>query len=100
VAIIKYDDVKEKPSTLRAMTSLEREEFEELRVAFGEAWERQRQAAGYDPSQGGRPPQLAAIKDKLLFIFILFEDLSASGSPRACVWAQSRAGECLDSSTE
>ncbi len=68
VAIIKYDDVKEKPSTLRAMTSLEREEFEELCVTFGEAWERQRQAAGYDPSQGGRPPQLAAIEDKLLFI--------------------------------
>jgi hypothetical protein len=29
VAIVKYDDVKKKPSTLRAMTSLEREEFEE-----------------------------------------------------------------------
>ena len=68
MAIIKYDDVKEKPSTLRAMTSLDREEFEELCVTFGEAWERQRQAAGYDPSQGGRPPQLAAIEDKLLFI--------------------------------
>jgi Helix-turn-helix of DDE superfamily endonuclease len=68
VAIVKYDDVKEKPSTLRALTSLEREEFEELRVVFGEAWERHRQAVGYDASQGGRPPQLAAIEDKLLFI--------------------------------
>lgn len=53
VAIIKYDDVKEKPSTLRAMTSVDREEFEELRVAFGKAWERQRQALGYDPSKVG-----------------------------------------------
>ena len=68
VAIVKYDDVKEKPSTLRAMTSLEREEFEELCVGFGEAWERHRQAVGYDASPGGRPPQLAAIEDKLLFI--------------------------------
>jgi hypothetical protein len=53
VAILKYDDVKEKPSTLRAMTSLEREEFEELSVAFGEAWERHRKAVGYVASQGG-----------------------------------------------
>lgn len=68
MAIVKYDDVKEKPSTLRAMTSLDREEFEELGEAFGEAWERHRQAAGYMASQGGRPPQLATIEDKLLFI--------------------------------
>ena len=66
--MVKYDDVKEKPSTRRAMTSLEREEFEELCVGFGEAWERHRQAVGYDASPGGRPPQLAVIEDKLLFI--------------------------------
>jgi hypothetical protein len=73
VAILKYDEVKEKPSTLRAMTSLDREEFEELSIVFGEAWERHRQAVGYVASQGGRPPQLAAIEDKLLFILFYFK---------------------------
>lgn len=37
-------------------------------MVFGEAWERHRQAVGYDTSPGGRPPQLAVIEDKLLFI--------------------------------
>ncbi len=59
--ILKYDDVKEKPSTLRAMTSLDREEFEELSVVFGEAWERHQQAVGHVTSKGGRPPQLGPI---------------------------------------
>lgn len=68
MAILKYDDVKEKPSTLQAMTSLNREEFEGLCVVFSEAWERHRQGAGYVASKGGRPAQLAAIEDKLLFI--------------------------------
>lgn len=68
MAILKYDEVKEKPSTLQAMTSLNREEFEELCVVFSEAWERHRQAMGYNASKGGRPAQLAAIEDKLLFI--------------------------------
>jgi hypothetical protein len=53
VAILKYDDVKEKPSTRRAMTSLDREEFEELSVAFDEAWERHRQALGTSPRKAG-----------------------------------------------
>lgn len=68
MAILKYDDVKEKPSTLQAMTSLNREEFEGLCVVFSEAWERHRQAVGYVASKGGRPAQLAAMEDKLLFI--------------------------------
>jgi hypothetical protein len=68
VTILKYDDVKEKASTLRAMTSLERDEFEALGVVFGETWERHQQAAGHEASKGGRPAQLAAIEDKLLFI--------------------------------
>lgn len=68
MTILKYDDVKEKASTLRALTSLDREEFEKLCVAFGETWERHQQATGHVASKGGRPPQLGTIEDKLLFI--------------------------------
>lgn len=68
MATITYDEVKEKASTLRAMTSLDRDEFEALCVVFNETWERHRQAIGHDASKGGRPPQLGAIEDKVLFI--------------------------------
>jgi hypothetical protein len=37
MAILTYDDVKDKASTLRAMTSLEQEEFEQL--AGGDVWD-------------------------------------------------------------
>ena len=37
--ILNYDDVKEKPDTLRAMTSLNRDEFEELCKVFGKVWD-------------------------------------------------------------
>jgi hypothetical protein len=36
MAILSYDEVKDKASTLRAMTSLDREEFEALAVVFGQ----------------------------------------------------------------
>jgi hypothetical protein len=68
MAILTYQDVKDKASTLRAMTSLDREEFEALAVVFGEVWDEQEQRAGRVASNGGRPPQLKAIEEKLLFI--------------------------------
>lgn len=68
MATMKYDEVKEKARTLRAMTSLDRAEFEALCMVFDETWERHRQAIGHEASKGGRPPRLAAIEDKLLFI--------------------------------
>ena len=34
MAILTYEDVKDKASTLRAMTSLDRDEFEALAVTF------------------------------------------------------------------
>jgi len=69
-----YDKVKNKPQLLRAMTSLDKAEFEELLNFFQVAWEtyiretspsnqnRQRQPGG------GRKPALLTIADKLLFI--------------------------------
>jgi len=74
-----YDKVKDKPRLLRAMTSLDRAEFEELLKPFQAAWEayveetsssnqnRQRQPGG------GRKPALCTIADKLLFILYYFK---------------------------
>lgn len=74
-----YDKVKNKPRLLRAMTSLDRAEFEELLKSFQAAWEayvketspsnqnRQRQPGG------GRKPALLTIADKLLFILYYFK---------------------------
>ncbi|MBU0492479.1 MAG: transposase [Chloroflexi bacterium] len=96
-----YAKVKNKPQLLRAMTSLDRSEFEELVDPFRAAWavqvrqtalpeaDRQRQ------SGGGRKPVLRTIEDKLLFILYYFkcyplqEVLGAEfglSQPRACEW--------------
>ena len=68
MAILTYQDVKDKASTLRAMTSLDREEFEALAVAFGEVWAQQERRAGREASTGGRPAQLRVLEEKLVFI--------------------------------
>jgi hypothetical protein len=68
MAILTYEEVKDKASTLRAMTSLDREEFEALAVMFGEAWNHQEKLAGREASTGGRPPQLRGVEEKLFFI--------------------------------
>lgn len=74
-----YAQVKNKPRLLRAMTSLDRAEFEELLKHFQAAWgayvketspsnqNRQRQPGG------GRKPALHTIADKLLFILYYFK---------------------------
>ena len=36
--ILDYESVKDKPKTLKAMTSLDRSEFEELCSVFSEVW--------------------------------------------------------------
>ncbi|MBK8753928.1 MAG: transposase [Candidatus Competibacteraceae bacterium] len=66
--ILNYDDVKEKPETLRAMTSLNRDEFELLCLSFSQAWEEETQSCQRDPSKGGRKPILTKHEDRLLFI--------------------------------
>ena len=68
MAILTYDEIKDKASTLRAMTSLDREEFEQLAVAFGEVWREQQAKAGRDASKGARPAELGSVEQKLLFI--------------------------------
>ncbi|MBK8537301.1 MAG: hypothetical protein IPL59_20675 [Candidatus Competibacteraceae bacterium] len=68
IMILNYDDVKEKPETLRAMTSLNRDEFELLCLSFSQAWEEETQSCQRDPSKGGRKPILTKHEDRLLFI--------------------------------
>lgn len=68
MAILTYDDVKDKASTLRAMTSLEREEFEQLAVTFERVWDAQQAQANKGVSKGGRPAVLRTVEQKLLFI--------------------------------
>jgi hypothetical protein len=63
-----YDGVKDKASTLRAMTSLDREEFERLAETFEIVWNAQQAQAGHDAVKGGRPPVLRTVEQKLLFI--------------------------------
>lgn len=75
-----YDAVKNRPALLLAMTSLNREEFEQLVVYFRAEWEsyveqnappaaeRQRQAGG------GCKPVLQTDEDRLLFILHYFKN--------------------------
>lgn len=66
--ILTYDSVKEKTTTLRAMTNLNRDEFELLCLTFSQVWEEETQQSKRDPSQGGRKPILNKHEDRLLFI--------------------------------
>jgi len=68
--MLSYEELKRKPKTLLAMTSLKPSEFDGLLVHFSAAWEEE---AGTDPSKGGRPPTIAAMADRLLFILFYFK---------------------------
>ncbi len=63
--MLSYEELKHKPKTLRAMTSLQPSEFDALLVDFTAVWNEE---AGSDPSKGGRPSVIAAMADRLLFI--------------------------------
>lgn len=66
--MLNYDGVKEKPETLIAMTSLNRDEFELLCLSFSQLLEEETQSYQRDPSKGGRKPILKRNEDRLLFI--------------------------------
>jgi hypothetical protein len=65
--MLSYEALKHKPKTLRAMTSLRPSEFDALLAGFTAAWN---DTAGSDPSKGGRPPVIAAMADRLLFVLL------------------------------
>jgi DDE superfamily endonuclease len=68
MTILTYESVKHKADTLKAMTSLNRLEFEELLIPFAKAWDELTQPPQKNPSKGGRPPILTNAADRLLFI--------------------------------
>ncbi|MBK8538087.1 MAG: transposase family protein [Candidatus Competibacteraceae bacterium] len=68
IMILNYDDVKEKPETLRAMTSLNRDEFELLCLSFSQAWEGRHNRVNAIQAKEGRKPILTKHEDRLLFI--------------------------------
>ena len=96
-----YNAVKDNPGLLRAMTSLDRNEFEELLVPFQTAWETHvQQALVSDQDRqrqpgGGRKPALRTTADKLLFILYYFKNYPLQevlgfefgmSQERACEW--------------
>jgi hypothetical protein len=66
--ILNYDGVKEKSDTLRAMTTLDRNEFEYLCSFFSKVWDESTQQSQKDESKGGRKPILNNHEDRLFFI--------------------------------
>jgi hypothetical protein len=66
--ILNYESVKDKPKTLRAMTSLDQSEFEELCGVFSEVWNEHTHQHDKDPTKGGRKPILKTMQDRLFFI--------------------------------
>lgn len=68
--ILNYDGVKEKPDTLRAMTSLDRNEFEYLCSFFGKVWDEDTRLSRKEGSKKGRKPILKNHEDRLLFILL------------------------------
>ena len=66
--ILDYEGVKDKLKTFRAMTSLDRSEFEKLCRVFSEVWNEHTHQHEKDPRQGGRNPRLKTIQDRLFFI--------------------------------
>ena len=69
--ILDYESVKDKPKTLRAMTSLDPSEFEKLCNVFSEVWDEHTHQHDKDPAKGGRKPILKRYKiDCFLFCSI------------------------------
>ena len=68
IMILNYEGVKEKSDTLRAMTSLDRNEFEYLCSFFSQVGDENTQHSQKEESQGGRKPILSNHEDRLFFI--------------------------------
>ena len=77
--MLSYYRLKNSPRVLRALTSLEPEEFDTLLIPFEQAWDAyvsehyQKKKSRKRRYGGGRKPRLVAIEDKLLFILFYFK---------------------------
>jgi hypothetical protein len=67
-----YEDVKDKPVVLKAMTSLTRDEFEDLYHVFGDVLSDSEPPK--DPTKGGRKPILKNNREKLFFILFYLKN--------------------------
>ncbi len=70
--ILNYEDLKDKPVILKAMTSLNKDEFEHLCEYFKEVL--RDLGPSKDPSKGGRKPILSSAEEKLFFILFYFKN--------------------------
>jgi len=101
--MLKYQQIKAKPRVLRALTSLDRAEFEALAEVLAQQWQQYRHAHP-TPSQprqrqpgGGRKAALSTTEDKLLFILFYYKTyplqevlgfLFGMSQGNACDWIQ------------
>ena len=67
---ITYQEVKEHPDTFLTMTGLTVEEFKEVLLLFGSAWSKEHVV---DELGRGRPPSIASMQDRLLFILFYYK---------------------------
>ena len=67
---IQYQEVKEHPDTFLTMTGLTLDEFKELLLLFGSAWTKKHIP---DEFGRGRPPIIASMQDRLLFILFYYK---------------------------
>jgi DDE superfamily endonuclease len=100
--MLSYPTLKEQPRVLRALTSLDPDEFETLLGPFEQAWEAsvthpfRHQKARKRRYGGGRKPHLLAIEDKLLFILFYFNVDPLQEVIAACFGvSQGRANEWI-----
>jgi Helix-turn-helix of DDE superfamily endonuclease len=77
--MLSYDRLKNTPRVLRALTSLNPEEFDTLLIPFEQAWQAdvsthyRHKASRKRRYGGGRKPRLGTIEDKLLFMLFYFK---------------------------
>ena len=77
--MLSYDTIKDKPTTLRSFTGLDKPEFERLLEPFEAAWKEyinEHHIQGKERKRsygGGRKATLRTLEDKLLFILFYFK---------------------------
>ena len=61
--------------TFISLTSLTISEFNDLSKTFSEQWEKHTNQESRDPKNGGRPPSLKTIDDRLFFILFYLKHI-------------------------
>lgn len=100
--MLSYHTLKDKPRVVRALTTLDPDEFETLLVPFEQAWDTyvsdhyRHRTLRKRRFGGGRKPHLLTIEDKLLFILFYFKVYPLQEVIAACFgMSQGRANEWI-----